>query len=539
MDINVGPGIDIDAQLVVTGRGCVIGQSGSGKSYLVGVVIEELCALGLPFVVIDTEGEYSSLKSKFNVIWVGEENGADIGTKIDYAELFSKSMDNSIPVVLDVSDVMDRADLVYRALKSLYAVGEKKRKPYLVIIEEADKFAPQIVHPEANIVEEISVRGRKRGIGLLVATQRPANVSKNVLAQCSYGFVGKLSIENDIKAVTILFEDKKRLFNIPNLKTGSFMPFGLGHNDEIRVKKRRVVHGGSTPSLSQSLPSLDADRMEKVIKDVRSGVTISNKTTTKIGGEVQASGAPARHANQVRMSYVMEQGFTENDARDYATRETKKQFGIFGKSVEQVDSIKLVYSTSVLCSLRLPTRRPNEYNEISVLLKGTSMVTLGKKIDLHSTGLTGPVKMNEKEKAVLKSLYIRNKSDPRGIEKDTGIPDIDVEKTLSRFRRIGLVTEDRGTVTFNNYKRYALHSQPNVSKKPIMTDETQKTEARMLSDAEGMVSTLFPGSTLLSTTVVYLPIYRISLRKGGRVRIFNIEAVYGNRIELPELERVD
>ncbi|MDE1860036.1 MAG: DUF87 domain-containing protein, partial [Candidatus Micrarchaeota archaeon] len=83
MEINLSENVNIDAQTIMTGRGCAIGQSGSGKSFLAGVIAEELCKAGLPFCIIDTEGEYSSLKSMSkNVIVVGGENG-DVSTDID------------------------------------------------------------------------------------------------------------------------------------------------------------------------------------------------------------------------------------------------------------------------------------------------------------------------------------------------------------------------------------------------------------------------------------------------------------------------
>ena len=47
----------------------------------------------MPFCVIDTEGEYSSLKSMFNVIVVGGEN-KDVDFSIDYTKLFRASIIN-------------------------------------------------------------------------------------------------------------------------------------------------------------------------------------------------------------------------------------------------------------------------------------------------------------------------------------------------------------------------------------------------------------------------------------------------------------
>ena len=64
---------EVSPDLFATGRTCVIGSSGSGKSYTVGVICEELCKNKVPFVIIDIEGEYSGLKEKYDVIWVGDD----------------------------------------------------------------------------------------------------------------------------------------------------------------------------------------------------------------------------------------------------------------------------------------------------------------------------------------------------------------------------------------------------------------------------------------------------------------------------------
>jgi len=68
----------IDARKVISGRTAVIGMSGAGKSHLVAVLCEEMAKNNLPFVIIDPEGEYSSLKEKYQVVWASNETGADV-----------------------------------------------------------------------------------------------------------------------------------------------------------------------------------------------------------------------------------------------------------------------------------------------------------------------------------------------------------------------------------------------------------------------------------------------------------------------------
>ncbi len=240
----------VDAQELVTGRTCVIGQSGSGKSYLIGVLCEKLLENNIAFCIVDTEGEYFSLKQKFEVLWVGGKN-ADIDLEnVDLDELVRKSIENNTPVILDVSDVMDERKVVADFSTKLYEVGTELRQPYLLIVEEADKFCPQSKNSLKEI-EEISKRGRKRGVGLLIATQRPSLVNKNVLSQCGNRFIGKLATENDLKAVDLFFSDRKELEALPGLLQGEFFVSGGLLKEKTRMKsvERLTQHKGLTPKL--------------------------------------------------------------------------------------------------------------------------------------------------------------------------------------------------------------------------------------------------------------------------------------------------
>ncbi len=54
--------VNIDLQKVLTKHLSVLAKSGSGKSYFVGVLLEEIIEKGIPLLIIDPHGEYSSLK---------------------------------------------------------------------------------------------------------------------------------------------------------------------------------------------------------------------------------------------------------------------------------------------------------------------------------------------------------------------------------------------------------------------------------------------------------------------------------------------
>lgn len=246
-----GP-FEVDANRVATGRTCVIGSSGSGKSYAVGVICEELCRIGVPFVLVDTEGEYSGLKGGFELTRVGEDEYADLQCAgLDLEDLARQAPDIS-PLILDVSEVDDPRGKVGVFLSGLYREVSQRRTPYLVIVEEADRFVPQ-AGERLPVLGELSRRGRKRGLGLMVCTQRPSLVDKNVLSQCGNQLIGKLVIRNDLQAVSQFFPGNSLPKQLTSMTPGEFYALG-GLSPEpvrLRVRKRETRHGGGTPTLAR------------------------------------------------------------------------------------------------------------------------------------------------------------------------------------------------------------------------------------------------------------------------------------------------
>ncbi len=245
-----GP-FDVDANVVATGRTCVIGASGSGKSYAVGVICEELCKCGVPFAVVDTEGEHSGLKEKYQMVLVGDGEGSDLRwSGLDLHDLGSQAPDLA-PLILDLSESDEPRQKVSDLLSSIYEEVERRRTPYLIIVEEADRFVPQNGERVA-ILGEIARRGRKRGVGLMVCTQRPSLVDKNVLSQCGNQLIGKLVIRNDLQAVSQFFQGRESPNELTALPSGRFYAMGglsaLPRVVSIRVKETR--YGGGTPKIT-------------------------------------------------------------------------------------------------------------------------------------------------------------------------------------------------------------------------------------------------------------------------------------------------
>ncbi|WP_457590400.1 helicase HerA domain-containing protein [Geoglobus sp.] len=153
-------------------------------------------------------------------------------TKIQKSGLFS---DNPTPidillqrgraVILDMRGVDPAYQdlIVARVCGKLFEMRKREEiPPGMIVIEEAHNFIPERGFGKAvstQILRTIASEGRKFGLGLMVISQRPARVDKNVISQCNTQIILRLTNPNDINAVrkgvegltAEMVEDIKRL----------------------------------------------------------------------------------------------------------------------------------------------------------------------------------------------------------------------------------------------------------------------------------------------------------------------------------------
>jgi hypothetical protein len=391
--LNIGKigkdNFSIKAQELVTGRTCVIGQSGSGKSYLVALLCEKLAEKNIGFCIIDTEGEYFSLKEKYQLLWVGGP-GADIDIeKVNFEELAKRIVKDNVPLILDISDVINEKKIVEEFVTSLYNIETKLRTPYLLIVEEADKFIPQSKESSRKI-EEISRRGRKRGLGLLLATQRPALVNKNVLSQCGNQFIGKLTTENDLQAVNLFFASRKELEELPRLDVGEFFLLGNFVPEKTRIKanKRLTKHKGITPELIPK-PIGKVSKIKEKIEEIE-----IKEEDVEIVEE------------QKRKLTAIEPTITREEIIKMVQRKRKKKYRLFGKK-ERVTSIDLLFHPLIHVEIKQPSGIiKKDFKTNSFFIDGTNANLVKIDHGLKSYGsFDNLLGLNDREARVLLSIH--------------------------------------------------------------------------------------------------------------------------------------
>lgn len=347
----------LDPEVLVQKHVSVLAKTGAGKSYTVGVLIEELLKRRIAMVIVDPHGEYGTLGSpniepteidnlvRFKLkpksfagqvtpyalevkLHPGARKLTMDGTGLDGAEILdllggkvSSAQQgllyqaiNQVKKVKPEYSVMDVVEEIGRnpsnakwplvaALENLDSTGlfvrggtkpedlvkpghaaiislkgalpqvqeivvarlarslfdARKRDlipPLLLVIEEAHNFAPERGTHQAKSGAElrtIASEGRKFGLGLLVVSQRPAKVDKNVLSQCNTQIIMKVTNPNDLKAISQSVEGltSEAQEEIQQLGVGICLVSGgkLAVPVLAEVRTRQTRHGGRSVSV--------------------------------------------------------------------------------------------------------------------------------------------------------------------------------------------------------------------------------------------------------------------------------------------------
>lgn len=273
--LTLSPQLSIDPSQACTRRIGILGGTGSGKTYFASLLAEQLYLAGAPFLVVDPVGNWgyglrlaADGKSPGLPIPVLGGDHGDIGFDPSQGSVVGEYLrERDATAVLDVSDLPGTKLHTFIAdlFEALYRVSRKRRTPYMVILEEGQTFIPQnIGRGEERMFGAVRRWGRlsrNYGGGLIIVTQRPQSVSKEVFNQIELMMVGNLRGPHERRAVREWVKEQgadeveAMLKELPKLKQGEFFcwsPEWLEKFERIRVGKKQTYDGSSTPVLGKA-----------------------------------------------------------------------------------------------------------------------------------------------------------------------------------------------------------------------------------------------------------------------------------------------
>ena len=141
----------------------------------------------------------------------------------------------------------ERAEKTAAVLDHVFQVNRESQGafPTLVVLDEAQNYAPEQqtgwlsrVRPAFDAVFRIASEGRKFGVGLVVSSQRPARVNKDILSQCNTHIIFRVANVEDLGAIAGSFEAASRplLAELPGFDTGVCVVGGTAVGMVTRVE---------------------------------------------------------------------------------------------------------------------------------------------------------------------------------------------------------------------------------------------------------------------------------------------------------------
>lgn len=298
-EVQLSEDLSLPAQDFIESAIGIIGKRNRGKSGTVKVIMEELVQCGMPFVAFDPVGIMWGLRSSVD----GKESGYSvlvIGGKHGDIPLDRKSGEKIAEAIVkaNVSAIIDFSGEPHSAYREFITdfsltLFRINNTPRMVIIEEAPVLVPQTFRGTGDpqrakafdAVESLVSRGRNKGIGVILVSQRASTLNKDVLTQVDTLMVLGLTAPIDKKALTEWIKEKDEpdkekqfydgLAGLQKQEAWFWSPefFGRDIFQKIRIRNYKTFH----PDLT-NLRRMGLLDVHPVTTDVSSVVEALKKT---------------------------------------------------------------------------------------------------------------------------------------------------------------------------------------------------------------------------------------------------------------------
>src|SRR5262245_41166599 len=254
----------------VTSTQAILAKKGSGKSYTASVQAEEMLAADQQIVAIDPTGAWWGLRSSadgkssgFPIAVLGGEHG-DVPLEATAGEVIADAIVcEHFSAVLDLR-LFRKAEANRFMAVFLETLYRRNRDALHVFIDEADTVAPQKPFGDQartlGATDDLVRRGRNRGIGVTLITQRPQVLNKNVLSQVDMLTSLRMNHPKDLAAIrewvevhADLGQAKDMIASLPALPIGEAWVWAPASDvfERVKIRRRTTFDSGRTPKAGE------------------------------------------------------------------------------------------------------------------------------------------------------------------------------------------------------------------------------------------------------------------------------------------------
>lgn len=473
-DVKTKETIPIDLDEIIKSRALFQANSGGGKSYLLRKFLEESHGK-VQQLIIDPEGEFKTLKEKYDYLLVSKEDNADIKLETRHAGLLARRlMETGASAILDLYELnpFERIKFVRAFVEALVNLPKNLWHPCIIVIDEIHTFAPENAKGTSEslqAVADLASRGRKRGYALVGATQKLSKFHKDVASELNTKFTGRCVLDIDQKraAAELGMKDYTELRNLTN-EFYAFGPAVSGTPILVKaypVKTRHEDIGSSKPiqaasqdkinKLKESFKDLpvEAEQELKTINDYQKKIQEQNIEIRNLKQSAATSSSPKidPQALQKAEQIGIQKGFKDAEKQFIqikidAERYIKKLETMINAIVSDVGQLNTnafsrlndTLQTPVPeFNLKLPTAGPQPGTFTATALKP---ITVGQAITVNDI-VTGH--LSEIERKILIAIAQRN---PKQASKqqislitEYSIKSSGFDKALGKLKRLGLI----------------------------------------------------------------------------------------------------
>ena len=198
-------GLDFSADLdrLIGSHACIIANAGGGKSGLIRRLLETTHGR-VQHIVLDVEDEFYTLRERFDYVIAGGDGG-DAPVSVESAgALALATLQHGFSLIAQLNDLGPEGApaFVGAFLQALIMAPRDLWRPVLVVLDEAQRFAPQDGSTAATAgVKALTAQGRKRGFTAVLASQRLAKIDKDVTGDVNNWMLGRVGQSADRRAL--------------------------------------------------------------------------------------------------------------------------------------------------------------------------------------------------------------------------------------------------------------------------------------------------------------------------------------------------
>lgn len=204
--------------------------------------------------------------------------------------------------------------------------------PFIIATDEAHNFAPKgYDSPSKSILKEISQEGRKYGVFLLLATQRPTLLDETITAQLNTKLVFRTVRSSDIQTIKeetdLTAEEAKRL---PYLRSGdSFISSAImGRTFSIRIRAA-LTTSPHTINPFDELKNMKNEKNDKLLELIKDKLPITDLNMSNVIAEIEEENNNEKSFTlkdlQQALETLVKEGLIEKTKNAFATTYKEKQ----------------------------------------------------------------------------------------------------------------------------------------------------------------------------------------------------------------------